>query len=208
MPRWVAGRLPRPFGSANEPDGGGDRQIVAGGEPVLPSPLRRSYPGGLAPEGGVSIRLPGFNFIPRGAIKLDEYGELDYQLNGGFGPLPIIIQDIPAGLQLRLTGIGFGGDDESVVNEVTWSLLKTQSVVTGSGGEPQQGDATRYTQKPAGIGSLDEPTPIDYVIDGKQFAMILLTFPTPTLSYSVHIVCRLLGYYFMEAPEMLEAQNL
>jgi hypothetical protein len=203
--RWKRTHPPFPRQAGSEYDDRMERARPYGGERVAPAPFRRNYPGGMAPEGGQSIRLAPYNFPPRGALAIDDFVSFDFNAAAP-SAFALNVVNVPVGMQARIDAVGFGGPDESLLQVASWSLGITQFPVQT--GLPQPSEPSRYTNLPMGVSSLDQPRPIRWTVSGEVFIVVTATFPASTITETITIWANLVGWLFVESPLHLEGVDL
>jgi len=148
-----------------------------------PAPIVPSQPGGLLPEQGVPIKLPGANYPPAGAIAVDLVGD------GNIAPAAsatLVTFTVPDGLRFRADGIGFGADDEVALRFLTWSIRFN--------GDPV---AAGYNNVPAAVGSIRQLAPIFQLV-GSSILFTVLAAADPTAVLTYRYVCRVKGWVYSE----------
>jgi hypothetical protein len=148
-----------------------------------PATLDQTVAGGLSPGGsGQKVILPGINYFPAGGYPIDS--EFDQDIAPGATAILVSLQ-VPEKLQLRLTGIGFGADDEVALRFLTWNLLLN--------GDPFRA----YTAQAATIGSIPQVSPINFHVRDNCLVTIALTSDaTAVITY--RFIVRVTGYFFSD----------
>jgi hypothetical protein len=136
---------------------GGVAQVPVGGSPV---PIGPSQPSALAPEGTVSVILPGVNFPPAGATPVDEIGDADLAPSAANQPLVTI--RVPDTLRFRMSGIGFGADDEVALGFLTWAIQ-----LTGGAAVPS------YWGQTSAVGSIRQLSNIVLLVGSSQVVTVV-----------------------------------
>lgn len=150
---------------------------------IPPAPMGSQQPAALYPDQGTPVRLPGVNFAPAGSLPLDVPGD-DNLAPGATGVLLTI--PVPNGLRCRISGIGFGADDEVALRFLTWSIRF-------------DGDATPhgYGRMPAAIGSIRQLAPIVLVIPGSVTATVVAIIDAgAVLTY--RYIARAIGWFYAD----------
>ncbi len=137
------------------------------------------------PRGGDPKRrvlLPGCDFPTAEAIPVDEIGDGNIAAAASAVLVTVVVPDT---LTFRLSGVGFGSDDETSLRFLTWTIVATPP------GIPILG----YNQKPATVGSV----PILSYIFSVQGSSVTITVVGTNNSLLVHyFVCRLQGWFYSE----------
>lgn len=141
-----------------------------------------SRPDGLFPGGAASVKLPGFNFPPDGAIPVDPIG--DASIAPGAAAVLVTIE-VPPNLRLRLAGIGFHADDEVALGYLTWSIRLGPDAAQG------------YPEQLAAVGSLRQLSPIVVLASSSQPVTVRANIAA-TAPITYRYACRLQGYFYLE----------
>lgn len=147
-----------------------------------PAVIEGAQPAGPSSTVGQRVRLPGVNFPPEGAIPVDE--DADANIAPG-ATATILTYRIPDTVLFRITGIGFGADDEVALRFLTWSIRVN--------GDPNTG----YTVKNAVIGSIVQPTPIFLVIPNNATLTVQGT-ANALAAVTYRYIVRVIGWLYQE----------
>lgn len=147
------------------------------------APVAPTAPGGSAPETGVPVALPLFNFPSRGAFDVNEIRDADI---APAASSDVITFDVGSSQQLRISAIGFGADDEVALRFLTWSLF-------APAGNPVAG----YANVPSTTGTLAEPGEVHIHVPGPAQVVMRLTADTGAgLTY--RYIARMVGWLYTD----------
>lgn len=163
------------------------QQLRAGGQIVVPlggtaAPTQASQPGALGTEQGVFVRLPGADFPPAGAIPVDAIGDADI---APAGAAVLVTAVVPENLRLRISGIGFGADDEVALGFLTW--------VPQSDGAAAPG----LQQIFAAVGSIRQLANI-FMVFGSSATVTVVANIDATAALTYRYICRISGWLYNE----------
>ncbi len=145
-----------------------------------PADFKPSQPRGGDPRR--RIILPGCDFPPADAIAVDEIGDGDI---AAAVTQTLVTVVVPDNLTFRISGIGFGADDESSLRFLTWTITATPP------GVPIPG----YVNKPAAVGSIPQVSNI-FSVQGSS--VTIRVDATNNNLVTLHYVCRLQGWFYAE----------
>lgn len=146
--------------------------------PASPQP---SQPGQLGAEQGAWVRLPSATSPPAGAIALDIVGDANIA-PGGVAVL--LTQVVPDNYRLRMAAIGFGADDETALQFLTWSIRFGP-------------DTTIYVGTPAAIGSIRQLADI-FLLAGSSVTVNVVATIAATSVLTYRYICRMRGWFYMD----------
>jgi hypothetical protein len=138
------------------------------------------------PEAGDPSRriiLPGCDYPPADAIPVDETGDANLAIGVATVLLTVTVPDT---YTFRISGIGFGADDETVLRFVTWTI----------NGTPPNSPVLGYNRKPATFGSIPQVSYIFAIVGSSTIVTVIAT--NNTVGGVVYVVARLLGWFYNE----------
>jgi hypothetical protein len=142
-----------------------------------PASREPSQPGALGPEQGMLVALPAANFPPAGAYPVDEMGDANIAPGGSATLLSVVIPDAR---RFRMVGIGFGADDETALQFLSWSI---------NAPDPQPG----YINKSSAVGSLRNLTEIFFII-GSSVTVSIVGRSASTAASTYRFIARVRGW--------------
>lgn len=150
---------------------------------IPPQPFGGSLPGGdSAPNRRVD--LPSAYAPAAGDPPVDEIQEADISAGASANVLTF---QIPDTYTLRVAGIGWGAEDESGLRFLSWSLFT----------DPPGIPFYPYVNKPAAIGSIEEPSPI-FLCIGSSALVRLVATNNSSVPVAYHYFARMVGWMFRE----------
>jgi hypothetical protein len=155
------------------------RPLIGSPGPVMVQP---SQPGALGPEQGTYIRLPGANFPPAGSTPVAEPGDANIAPGATATIVSIVVPDT---LRFRISGIGFGADDETALGFLSWSIR--------FGPDPQPG----YTNKPAALGTLQYPADA-FMVAGSSVTVNLVVTASTAAVVTYRYIGVVRGWFWRE----------
>jgi hypothetical protein len=147
-----------------------------------PETVQPSQPGSLGPEQGSRVSLPGANFPPAGATPVNEPGDANIAAGASATIVSIVVPDTQ---RFRITGIGFGADDETALAFLTWSVQ--------FGPDPQPG----FLNKPATLGTLQVPFPV-FMVAGSSVTVNLVVTALAAAVVTYRYIGIIQGYNWRE----------
>lgn len=148
---------------------------------VGPADFQPSQPRGARASNPI-IRLPGCDFPPADAYPVDEIGDGNI---AAAATATLVTVVVPDNLTFRISGIGFGADDESSLRFLSWTITA----------DPPGSPITGYVNKPAAIGSIPQ---LSYIFAVLGSSVTVRVLATNNNLVTLHYVCRLQGWFYAE----------
>ena len=146
-----------------------------------PVRMESSQPGAVGTHQGTLIRLPADNFPPAGATPVDEMGDANIAPGTSVTMLTV---NVPDARRFRMVGIGFGADDESSLQFLSWTL---------SAPDPTPG----YISKSSAVGSIRNLTEIFFVV-GSSVAVSIIGTAAANAVVTYRYIARVRGWLYAD----------
>lgn len=149
-----------------------------------PERFKPSQPQGVGGSASRRVSLPGETFPAAGSIPVDVIGEADI---AAAATATLVTIRVPDTYTFRVSGIGFGAEDESGLRFLSWTLFAN----------PPQGPIYGYVNMPAAIGSIAQPRPI-FIVLGSSVILTLVATNNGPVGSTYHYFASVVGWHFSE----------